>query len=79
MGGASPSDAIRDSDGFLSAVGDSLDRIANSDRRVIIVIDGLDEALHGSFDPAILPAVLPLNVRVLLSARWQLGDSDSMG
>jgi hypothetical protein len=74
-----PSDAIRDADGFRYAVRDILDRIAISDRRVIVVLDGLDEALQGSFDPSILPTVLPWNVRVLLSARWQVGDNDSRG
>ena len=74
-----PSEAIRDAGAFRYAVRDLLNRIANSGRRVIVVIDGLDEALHGSFDPAILPAVLPPNLRVLLSARWGVGDSDSKG
>jgi hypothetical protein len=78
-GEALPSEAIRDAGGFRYAVRDLLDRVAGRSRRVIIVIDGLDEALHGSFDPAILPAVLPPNLRVLLSARWEVGDSDSKG
>ena len=79
IGEALPSEAIRDGDGFRYAVRDLLDRIAGSDRRVIIVIDGLDEALQGRFDAAILPVVLPPNLRILLSARWQVGDSDSKG
>jgi len=78
-GEALPSKAIRGADGFRYAVRELLDRVADSDRRVIIVIDGLDEALQGSFDSAILPPVLPPNLRVLLSARWELGDSDSKG
>jgi hypothetical protein len=78
-GEALPSEAIRDAGGFRYGVRDLLDRMADSDRRVIIIIDGLDEALHGSFDPAILPAVLPPNLRVLLSARWEVGDSNSKG
>ena len=66
--------------GRAAAVRDRLDRIAaNRNQRVVVVIDGLDEALQGSFDPAVLPARLPTNLRVLLSARWQVGDSDSRG
>ena len=74
-----PSVAIREIDGFRYAVRDFLDRIATDERRVVIVIDGLDEALQGSFDPAILPAVMPPHLRVLLSARWQVGDGNSSG
>jgi hypothetical protein len=79
MGEVLSSEAIREGDGFRYAVRDLLDRIAVSDRHVIVVIDGLDEALQGRFDAAILPVVLPPNLRILLSARWLLGDSDSKG
>jgi hypothetical protein len=72
-------EAFSDTDGFRNAVQDILGRIAKTDRRVIIVIDGLDEAPSGSFKAAILPTILPATLRVLLSARWQVGDSDSKG
>ncbi|GLS22043.1 hypothetical protein GCM10007874_50600 [Labrys miyagiensis] len=74
-----PNEAIRYADGFRYAVRDLLDRIGNSDIRVIVIIDGVDEALQGSFDPAVLPTIMPTNLRVLLSARWQVGDSNSSG
>ncbi len=47
--------------------------------RALVVIDGVDEALEGSFDPGVLPTPMPKNIRVLLSARWQLGDHNSDG
>jgi hypothetical protein len=80
IGDPLPSEAIRGSELFGNAVRDQLDRIgADSKKRVLVVIDGLDEALEGSFDPSILPLPMPKNVRVLLSARWQLGDHNSAG
>jgi len=80
MAEALPSETIRDSGGFRYAVRDLLDRIG--DRRIIIIIiDGLDEALHGGFDSGTLPSgsEMPPNLRILLSARLQIGDSDSKG
>jgi len=71
---------VRDGDGFRYAVRDQLDRLASTGKpRALIVIDGIDEALEGSFDPAVLPARIPGNLRVLLSARWQVGDENSEG
>ena len=40
---------------------------------------GFDEALRGEFDETIFPKVLPPTLKILVSARWQLGDSDSKG
>jgi hypothetical protein len=53
--------------------------VASSDRRVLVVVDGLDEALHGSFAASVIPLKLPNNLRILLSARQQVGDVDSTG
>jgi hypothetical protein len=75
-----PIEAPRDSDDFRFAVKNQLDRLASDGMpRVLIVIDGVDEAPKGSFDPEILPSPMPANIRILLSARWQLGDHNSDG
>jgi hypothetical protein len=64
---------------YADKVRDLLNELAQSNQRVLVVLDGLDEALGGEFDGTIFPRVLPPAVRVLISARWQLGDSDSSG
>jgi hypothetical protein len=80
MGEPLPTEAFRGSDGFRYAVRDQLERPPSVDKqRVLVVIDGIDEALEGSFDAGVLPMPMPKNVRVLLSARWQLGDHSSSG
>ncbi|MGP0088975.1 MAG: AAA family ATPase [Xanthobacteraceae bacterium] len=71
--------AINAADFYADKVRDLLGELAASDRRVLVIIDGLDEALRGEFNPTIFPRRLPPTVRVLVSARWQLGDSDSSG
>jgi hypothetical protein len=71
--------AIDPSGFFADKVRDLLHELARSDRRVLVVVDGLDEALRGEFDPTIFPQTLPPTIRVLASARWQLGDSTSSG
>ncbi len=77
---ALPKKAFRDSDGFRYAVRDQLDRLGSDGKqRALVTIDGVDEALEGSFDPDILPTPLPTNIRILLSARWQFGDQNSDG
>jgi len=73
-------EAFPDRDGFRYAVRDQLDRLALLGKpRVLVVIDGIDEAPEGSFDTGALPTPMPKNVRILLSARWQLGDHNSRG
>ena len=74
-----PSDATRGSEVFRYAARDLLTRIAGSNQRLVLIIDGLDEALHGRFDSAIIPEDLPASVKIVLSARWQLGDTSSQG
>jgi hypothetical protein len=75
-----PTGAVRDGDGFHFAVRDQIDQVASKGTpKVLIVIDGIDEALEGSFDAGVLPTPLPPNVRVLLSARWQVSDDNSDG
>jgi hypothetical protein len=50
-----------------------LERAASTDKHILVVLDGLDEALQGSFDPSIIPTRLPPTIRVVASARWQVG------
>jgi hypothetical protein len=74
-----PLEAIRDPDALKYAVHDQLDAIAEAGQRVLVMLDGLDEALQGSFEASIIPTRLASYVRVLFSARWQVGDNDSSG
>jgi hypothetical protein len=67
-------EAVQDADALKYVVQDQLDAIASSGQQVLVIFDGLDEALQGSFDPSIIPTRLPQTLRVLLSARWQVGD-----
>ena len=55
-----------------------LDSLADTNRRVLLVIDGLDESL-GDFDARVLPPRLPPNLRIVASARLTLGDADARG
>jgi len=72
-------DVIRNAEYLRYAIRARLDHIAESGRRVLIVVDGLDEALTGSFDSSIIPSVLPPSLRIILSARWQVGDNGAHG
>jgi hypothetical protein len=75
-----PTEAFRDGEGFRYAVREQLDRVASGGKpRTLVVIDGIDEALEGSFHADALPTPMPKNIRVLLAARWQLGDHNSEG
>ena len=53
---------------------DQIEAIA-ADQHLLLVLDGLDKALQGQTDAAIIPAKLPKNIRVLLSARWEVGTA----
>jgi len=44
------------------------------DQHILVVIDGLDEAVGWWFDSTIIPSDLPGNMRVVVSAREQIGD-----
>jgi hypothetical protein len=72
-------EAVQNAEALKDFLQDQLEAVASAGRRLLVVLDGLDEALHGTFDPSILPRRLPANLRVVLSARWQVGDTDSTG
>ena len=64
---------------YADKVRDLVSQLAETDQRVLLVVDGLDEALRGEFDTTIVPRVLPPTIRVLASARWLADDSDCLG
>jgi hypothetical protein len=69
--------AVPDTDGasfYLETARALLACIAQEGHRVLVVLDGLDEALRQEFDPTLFPRVLPSSVRILVSARWLAGD-----
>ena len=49
------------------------------EEQVLVVIDGLDEATGWSFDAKVVPPGLPTKLRIVLSAREQLGDHGPEG
>ena len=64
---------------YLDCSRDLLTALSATHQRVLVVLDGLDEALRGDFDPAVFPRMLPPGIRVLATARWLAGDYDSSG
>lgn len=69
-----------DPEGFFLGISTSLIReLAEKGQRVVIVIDGVDEALDLQFNGTIFPRSLPPNVKVLCSAREQANDDGANG
>ena len=68
-----------DADYFKASVRKQIEHIAEKGIKVLVVLDGIDEALEGTFDAGVIPRQLPPTLRVLISARWQLRDNDSKG
>jgi hypothetical protein len=64
---------------YRNAISSLLDKLININKPVLIVIDGLDEALGTEFLANTLPADLPATLRVVASARWLAGDIDATG
>jgi hypothetical protein len=48
-------------------------------RRILIVLDGIDEALSERFEARWFPRNPGTRLRLVLSARWQAGDMDASG
>jgi hypothetical protein len=56
-----------------------IERRENSLRRLLIVVDGIDEAGAPGFHSDLLPSTLPPTVKIALSARVLVGDRDAEG
>lgn len=63
---------------YADSIGDMIDKLEQRVSRVIIIIDGLDEALDGRFDASVFSKASNY-VRVLISARLVKGDVDGDG
>lgn len=50
-----------------------------AEQKILIIVDGIDEALGGYFDTSIFPNAIGPSVKILISARLQIGDVDSSG
>ena len=64
---------------YADTVRDLIKDLSGSPGRILLIIDGLDEALRGEFDATIFPRLLAPTFRIVVSARWQAGDVDSSG
>lgn len=56
-----------------------LNQAMKSGQHLLIVVDALDEAQGTEFNPTVFPRSLPPNIRILVSAREQVGDLGSEG
>lgn len=57
-------------------VADLLTRALPDGRRLVLIVDGLDEAADWDVGPDLFPAQVGRHVRVVVSARWLAGDAD---
>jgi hypothetical protein len=64
---------------YADKIREMLLRLAFEGKNVLLVVDGIDEALSGRFDASIFPKVLPPSIRIVVSARLQSGDIDANG
>ncbi|MBR1146116.1 NACHT domain-containing protein [Bradyrhizobium sp. AUGA SZCCT0431] len=64
---------------FSDQAAELIDLIGSVEKRILIVIDGIDEALGCQFDASIFPPRLTPNLKVLLSARLLEGDDGPRG
>lgn len=56
-----------------------LSRPLPNGRRLLVIIDGIDEAADWLATPALFPFSLPSEVRVVVSARYLAGDVEASG
>lgn len=64
---------------YQGACIDLLSQAAQASRRLLIVIDGLDEAQGAGFNATVLLPTLPSTIKILVTAREQAGDRSNGG
>ena len=64
---------------YADQVAELLQELPSTRKRVLVVLDGLDEALGGGFDASIFPSVAVPGLKILLSARLEADSPDASG
>jgi hypothetical protein len=64
-------------DVWRAIVTDYLARPLPEGQRLLVIIDGIDEAIDWEIGPDLIPFTLPAGTRIILSARYMAGDVDS--
>jgi hypothetical protein len=64
---------------YRSTAGRLIASLAEAGTPLLLVLDGIDEALGEERLANLLPALLPSTLKVLASARWIAGDGDARG
>ena len=64
---------------YADKVRELLVKLSHEGKHLLVILDGVDEALGGNFDASIFPKVLPPSIRIVVSARLQSGDVDAQG
>lgn len=64
---------------YIGTASTLLRRANESDIKIAIVIDGLDEAIGDAFNSSIFPGLLQANLKILVSARQIAGDIGAEG
>ena len=71
---------VMDPEGFYTGVATSmLQELAARMTKVLIVVDGVDEALDQRFDATIFPIQLPITLKIVVSARELANDAGAEG
>ncbi len=71
---------VGDPEGFYTGIiAQKLGELAETNQKILIVIDGVDEALGQKFDMTIFPVTLPVTMKIIVSARELLGDHGANG
>ena len=72
-----PDDAGMSVEVWRAILADYLNRPLPDERRLVVVLDGLDEASDWSAGPDLFPLAPPASLRVVVAARSRAGDADA--
>jgi hypothetical protein len=64
---------------FLGKATALLSELSSTTEKILVVIDGIDEALDQRFNSTVFPRSLPANIKIICSAREQANDDGAKG